>query len=139
MTVKNDKMTPRAVKLNHAPGAHTPWVAAACATMDGVRLTRPTILQTAAAATRSSTTLTAPSALPAGVLLVVAQGSHRIASWQHSGDGSADNGTAGSVHGFDPLVLADLLMPKSVLHDHLLDLTIGDCRLVGWPLQLAIV
>lgn len=106
--------------------------------MDGVRLTRPTILQTAAAATRSSTTLTAPSALPAGVLLVVAQGSHRIASWQHSGDGSADNGTAGSVHGFDPLVLADLLMPKSVLHDHLLDLTIGDCRLVGWPLQLAI-
>ena len=105
--------------------------------MDGVRLTQPTILQTAATLP-SPAASGASSRFPSGVLLVVAQGGHRIAC-HHPDTGEGFPASLKAVAGFDSVVLADLLMTKPVLYEQLLDLTIGDCRFVGWPVPLPAV
>ena len=102
--------------------------------MDAVRLTVPTVLNTKADtyAGTAAGTATPPIGLPAGVLLVVAHGGHKIA-FQHP---PAENAT--TVHGFDPQVLADLLLTNSALFEQLFDLTVGETRLIGWPLSLQV-
>ena len=40
------------------------------------------------------------------------------------------------MHGFDPQVLADMVITKTSLFEQLFDLTVGDTRLIGWPLSL---
>ena len=106
--------------------------------MDAVRLAAPTVLnvkrrffpeQKAAAAEHSLAAR--PAGVPAGVLLVIAQGGHRIA-YQHPP--GTEPPTA--VHGFDPQVLADMVITKTSLFEQLFDLTVGDTRLIGWPLSL---
>ena len=101
---------------------------------DGVRLTAPTVLNTKADAYAgiAAAATTPPVGLPAGVLLVVAHGGHKIA-FQHPPPPEGD-----LVHGFDPQVLADLLLNNSALFEQLFDLTMGETRLVGWPLSLQI-
>ena len=109
--------------------------------MDGVRLTTPTILQNVQNYSwgfggSQSPTLPAEAA-PSSVLLVVAQGGHRIA-YHHPNTGEALPAPLARVPGFDPIVLADLLMTKAGRYEQLLDLTVGDCRLIGWPVALTL-
>ena len=109
--------------------------------MDGVRLTTPTILQNVQNYSwgfggSQSPTLPAEAA-PSSVLLVVAQGGHRIA-YHHPNTGEALPAPLARVSGFDPIVLADLLMTKAGRYEQLLDLTVGDCRLIGWPVALTL-
>jgi len=109
--------------------------------MDGVCLTTPTILQNVQNYSwgfggSQSPTLPAEAA-PSSVLLVVAQGGHRIA-YHHPNTGEALPAPLARVPGFDPIVLADLLMTKAGRYEQLLDLTVGDCRLIGWPVALTL-
>ena len=99
--------------------------------MDGVRLAAPTVLNVKADAyTSGGAAAKAPAELPVGVLLIVAQGGHRIA-FHHPPSTESPN-----IHGFDPQVLANLLLTNSALFEQLFDLTVGEIRLVGWPLSL---
>ena len=100
--------------------------------MDGVRGAKPTVLRTSSYGGSSSAgiTLTANRGSLHGVLLVVAQGGHRIAC--HFPGVSSGN----ELHGFDQQILADLLLPKPALYDRLFDLTVGTRRLIGWPVRL---
>jgi hypothetical protein len=99
--------------------------------MDGVRGAKPTVLQTSSYGGSSSSAFhTASSGSLHGVLLVVAQGGHRIA-YHFPGVSSGSD-----LHGFDRQILADLLLPKPALYDRLFDLTVGERRLIGWPVRL---
>ena len=99
--------------------------------MDGVRLAAPTVLNVKTDTYASGgAAAKAPAQLPAGVLLVVAQGGHRIA-FHHPSSTKMPN-----IHGFNPQVLANLLLTNSALFEQLFDLTVGEIRLVGWPLSL---
>ena len=100
--------------------------------MDGVRLTPPTVLHVGAPSTSTSRGVPNASSSPLlqGVLLAIAQGEHKIA-FHHPPNGD------GQVHGFDPQVLADLLLTKPALFEQLFDLTVGERRLIGWPLSIS--
>ena len=41
------------------------------------------------------------------------------------------------LHGFDPQVLADLLLPRQALFEQPFDLTLGQRRLIGCPISLS--
>ena len=112
--------------------------------MDAVRLTAPTVLQNVqnfawgfGGAPASSVFPTRLGPAPSAVLLVVAQGGHRIA-FHYPDSGSVLPSPLRGIPGFDPQVLADLLMTKAIRYEQLLDLTMGDCRLIGWPVPLTV-
>lgn len=97
--------------------------------MDGVRLTPPTVLGTATAPQhRSARDL--PATIPTDILLVVAQNGRKIA-YHFPPSPLSDK-----IHGIHQQVLADLLLPKPALFEQLFDLTLGDHRLIGWPVSL---
>ena len=102
--------------------------------MDGVRLTAPTVLNVSAEVhshdASQRTSIPPPvGGPPSAVLLVVAHGGHKIAFHHPPSETS-------NICGFDPQVLADLLLTNSALFEQLFDLTVGEARLIGWPLSL---
>ena len=104
--------------------------------MDGVRLTAPTVLMTSPQPSKASSST---AALPSGVVLVVARGGREIVYRFPVGEGGDSSAATALIHGFEPAVLADLCMTKPSLHGQLLDISIGDVRLVGWPASLNLV
>ena len=121
-------------------------------TMDGVRGAKPTVLQTSSYGVTYEATACSEATEPHGILLVVAQGGHRIAyhypaaSTRGAGGSSGIGGNGGGgretgasddvLNGFDPQILADLVLPKPALFEQVFDLTVGARRLIGWPVKL---
>ena len=97
--------------------------------MDGVQPTPPTVLGTATAAQHRSTRDLQRRYRPTS-------SSRRRAKRAQDCYHYPPSPLSDKIHGIHQQVLADLLLPKPALFEQLFDLTLGEHRLIGWPVSL---